>query len=198
MENSKIIKWFSKNSVAIGACALVAFVAIGYWVLATSGTTTIGSTITSTANVVAPGVSQQIVSVVWTPTVATQTGSSTVWADLPMPMSATVTTATSSSTLFIDAYLPRCQHTGETDPTGVGNQNTVYRITVDGTDVAETNLGGHLGWNFKSVSFHGVTSVVAGSHVIKVQYKTDGNTENWYPGANLASSGRLTVMEFKN
>jgi hypothetical protein len=196
MENNKIIKWFSKNSVAIGACALVALIGIGCWVLATAGTTTIGSTITSTGNIVAPGVSQQIVTLAWTPPGTGVSGTSTTWADLPYPMSITMTT--SASTIFVDAYFPRVQHGGETDPTGVGNQSTEFQILVDGTSIAETNTGGHLGWNFKSISFHGVSTVTAGSHVIKVQYKTDGHTENWPTQAGYASTGRLTVMEFKN
>lgn len=54
MQNNKIIKFFSRNAVAISACVLVIAFSIGYWVFA-AGTTSVGPDLTVGNNLYVTG-----------------------------------------------------------------------------------------------------------------------------------------------
>jgi hypothetical protein len=141
-----------------------------------------------TGNVIASGVSQQITSQSWDAIVG-ETGTSTTWANLPTDMAVTLTT--DDSTIYVDAYISRVQHSSISTPTR-------YRITVDGTQIAQTMVGEHSDWYFRAIAFHGVASVSNGSHTVRVQYKTAAGTENWANDSNGEQHRELTVMEFKD
>lgn len=117
-------------------------------------------------------------------------GSEKKWSSLPTDMSLELETSPATTQLYIAAHISRVQHSHE-------NVNTEYRIVLDGNEVARTNTGGHYGWQYHALSFHSVAPVTAGSHTVRVQYRTQRGTERWYHDANGEQSRRLSVIGFR-
>lgn len=119
---------------------------------------------------------------------ASESGTATAWADLPTPMVGTIKT-TGTSILEVHAMISRVQH-------DTGDVSTDFRITVDGVMIAVTGMGNALSWAFRAVSFHGYTTVTAGTHTVRVEYRTQTGTVTYWHNGNGEQFRRLTVKEF--
>ena len=117
-------------------------------------------------------------------------GYSTKWASIPTEMNMPVTT-TGKSVLLIIAEISRVQHSE-------GSVNTEFRITVDDKEVGNTNLANHHGWQYRTLSLHGIATIEKpGTHLVKVEYKTQKGEVNWYHDHNGNQTRKLIVVEFK-
>ena len=119
-----------------------------------------------------------------------EVGYSTKWSSIPTEMNIPVTT-TGKSVLLIIAQISRVQHSE-------GSVNTEFRIVVDDKEVGKTNLANHYGWEYKALSLHGIATVEKpGTHLIKVEYKTQRGGVNWIHNSDGNQMRELIVLEFK-
>ena len=114
-------------------------------------------------------------------------GNSADWSALPTDMILEFDSYT--STLQINVYISRVQQLA-------ANTNTEYRITIDGNEVARTNTGGHNVWNYRVLNLPAIAEVNSGSHIIRVEYRVMGGTENWSNDENGRQERQLIVIEY--
>lgn len=113
-------------------------------------------------------------------------GGSQAYGPLPTPLKITFPVSSGESVL-LHACISRVQQQSS-------NINTNFVIVVDdSTEVAVSNTGNALGWNFVAPAFHGVAEgLTAGSHTAEVKYYTQGGTV-YLPHSDPDGPGYLSL-----
>lgn len=115
-------------------------------------------------------------------------GTSTDWANLPTRMEMEVEIPSKHDNMMVLVSMSRVQHDQP-------QTNTVFRVVVDGNELAFTNTGGADGWQFAPIDLIGYTAVDGGETVdVSVEYRTQRGTVMWPDDANAPQERQLIVQ----